>query len=101
MSDSKLILPAKPAEDPDESAGPRGATMPSPHGHTCRECCAYVPNGPVVTAGGHCRLNPPIIMVMGAQQDRLGRVVPVVQTGWPNISPKDWCMQFQPKATNA
>lgn len=80
-----LILPPKPLED-----------EPAP-GPNCLQCRWFkINNHAAPKMGGGCRYNPPAVVLVGQQQDKLGRVMPVTMAFWPAVGESDWCSKFEP-----
>lgn len=68
--------------------------------NTCKTCAHWHPwNGYLVATGdwhtGDCRFNPPQLVTL----DTLGGDAEVEHTErWPDMSPDQWCGQYQPKS---
>lgn len=59
----------------------------------CKECRFYT--GTIVT--GHCRFDPPAVVLLGMRQNPIvgGAPIPVTTSQWPAVDGDRWCGKFK------
>lgn len=76
---------------------PETMKEPEVEPQNCTTCRLYkMTNVMAPKMGGGCRANPPQVVLVGQQQDKLGRVTPLTMSFWPSVGETDWCARYLP-----
>lgn len=82
-----LILPPKPVEEEEHMVAK------PPGGRDCLTCEFFVRPDPG-HPGGVCHGEAPVSHMLGVQQDKLGRPVPMMYNSYVAVGAGDWCRHW-------